>query len=304
MARWRRWAPSSRPSRSSASRSPSTRRAVRWEWRSGRISPALTALPRIAEAWGAPPWPRAVRGDIDALYESSCRGTSPSRPPTPKSTRRGRGRERLRAQGVEIGSSTGYTREIMAKITPRAAEQGFAPDSLVCTGDTSEGRPSPPTFDKGLLDLGVWPAWSAIKIDDTTVGIAEGRQRGRLEHRRRGQRQCIRALARRYESLGGGGFRASSRAGAERALCGGRASCHRSVADLLPVVALIEGALHAASGHEPGFCLRSEPKRGLRDAAQVELAPRLSSAVICNKSVSIPAASHRLDQDAPNRRTG
>jgi beta-phosphoglucomutase-like phosphatase (HAD superfamily) len=35
--------------------------------------------------------------------------------------------KQLRAEGVKIGSSTGYTREIMAEITPRAAEQGFAP---------------------------------------------------------------------------------------------------------------------------------------------------------------------------------
>lgn len=27
---------------------------------------------------------------------------------------------------------------------------------------------------KGLVDLGVWPAWSAIKVDDTEVGVAEG----------------------------------------------------------------------------------------------------------------------------------
>ena len=80
----------------------------------------------------------------------------------------------LRADGVKIGSSTGYTREIMARITPRAAEQGFAPDSLVCTGDTAEGRPSPLMFYKGLIELDVWPAWSAIKVDDTTVGVAEG----------------------------------------------------------------------------------------------------------------------------------
>ena len=84
----------------------------------------------------------------------------------------------LRAEGVKIGSSTGYTREIMGKITPRAAELGFTPDSLVCTGDTAEGRPSPLMFYKGLIDLNVWPAWSAIKVDDTTVGVAEGLNAG------------------------------------------------------------------------------------------------------------------------------
>ena len=31
----------------------------------------------------------------------------------------------------------------MAEILPVAAAQGYAPDSLVCTGDTAEGRPTP-----------------------------------------------------------------------------------------------------------------------------------------------------------------
>jgi phosphonoacetaldehyde hydrolase len=31
---------------------------------------------------------------------------------------------------------------------------------------------------KSFLDLGVWPAWDAIKVDDTEVGIAEGLNAG------------------------------------------------------------------------------------------------------------------------------
>ena len=103
----------------------------------------------------------------------------------------------LRAEGVKIGSSTGYKRAIMARITQRATKQGFVPDSLVCTGDTAEGRPSPLMFYKGLIDLGVWPAWSAIKVDDTTVGVAEGVNAGASGGRRRCSGNCIRPFARR-----------------------------------------------------------------------------------------------------------
>ena len=77
-------------------------------------------------------------------------------------------------RGIKIGSSTGYTRDIMQRILPRAAEQGIAPDSLVCTGDTPDGRPSPLMFWRGLTELNVWPAWRAIKVDDTVVGVQEG----------------------------------------------------------------------------------------------------------------------------------
>jgi phosphonoacetaldehyde hydrolase len=136
---------------------------------------ALAALPRIAQAWHHRHGRAPTQQDVDALYQVFV----------PKNLAVAADHaqlipgvagvvQALRTQGVKIGSSTGYTREIMAQIVPRAAEQGFAPDSLVCTGDTVEGRPSPLMLYKGLLDLGVWPAWCAVKVDDTPVGIAEG----------------------------------------------------------------------------------------------------------------------------------
>jgi len=81
---------------------------------------------------------------------------------------------RLRADGVKIGSSTGYTRAMMAEILPRAAQQGYVPDVVVCAGETAEGRPSPLMVWKNLVDLGVWPAEYCVKVDDAEVGIAEG----------------------------------------------------------------------------------------------------------------------------------
>ena len=155
----------------------------------------------------------------------------------------------LRAQGVKIGSSTGYTREIMARITPRASEQGFAPDSLVCTGDTAEGRPSPLMFYKGLLDLGVWPAWDAIKVDDTTVGVAEGVNAGAWAVGVAVSGNSFGLSLGDAKALASEDF-ARRRARAEGALYG--AGAHYvidSVADLMLVVAQIEGRL--ARGERP-----------------------------------------------------
>lgn len=84
----------------------------------------------------------------------------------------------LRAAGVKIGSCTGYTREMMTGILPAAAAQGYAPDLLVCAGDTPAGRPSPLMLWKNLVDLGAWPATACVKVDDAAVGIAEGRGAG------------------------------------------------------------------------------------------------------------------------------
>jgi len=80
----------------------------------------------------------------------------------------------LRARGIKIGSCTGYTREMMAGILPRAAEQGYTPDTVVCAGETREGRPSPLMLWRNLVELGVWPAEACVKVDDADVGIAEG----------------------------------------------------------------------------------------------------------------------------------
>jgi phosphonoacetaldehyde hydrolase len=85
---------------------------------------------------------------------------------------------RLRASGVRIGSTTGYTREIMAPVLPIAAEQGYAPDNVVCAGDVAAGRPTPAMMYRTFLDLEVWPAWHVVKVDDTAVGIAEGLNAG------------------------------------------------------------------------------------------------------------------------------
>jgi phosphonoacetaldehyde hydrolase len=80
----------------------------------------------------------------------------------------------LRGRGMKIGSTTGYTRSIMAEVLPRAAEQGLTPDNLVCAGDLAEGRPSPLMMYRCFADLGVYPPHSVVKIDDTEPGIAEG----------------------------------------------------------------------------------------------------------------------------------
>lgn len=136
---------------------------------------ALLDLPRISAAWtahsGAPP----TEADVDALFArvgalmraaaSACSDLIPGAAEQVA---------RLRAGGVAIGSCTGYTREMMQDILPRAAQQGYSPDVVVCAGDTLHGRPSPLMVWKNLVELGAWPASACIKVDDAEVGIAEG----------------------------------------------------------------------------------------------------------------------------------
>jgi phosphonoacetaldehyde hydrolase len=140
---------------------------------------ALINAARIVAAWearhGAPP----SEADIDRLYEVFLPMNAAAVTDFADLIDGAADTAReIRARGLKIGSTTGYTREIMERLLPVAAGQGYAPDNLVCTGDTPAGRPSPMMMYRCFLDLGVWPAWSVVKVDDTEVGIAQGLNAG------------------------------------------------------------------------------------------------------------------------------
>lgn len=80
----------------------------------------------------------------------------------------------LRNKNIKIGSTTGYTRSIMERVLPRAAEQGYTPDNLICADDLPEGRPGPLGMYQCFVDLVAYPPSAVIKVDDTEPGIAEG----------------------------------------------------------------------------------------------------------------------------------
>jgi phosphonoacetaldehyde hydrolase len=84
----------------------------------------------------------------------------------------------LRERGLKIGSTTGYTRAIMAQVTPVAAAQGLIVDNLVCADDLAQGRPGPLGMYRCFLELQVWPSAAVVKVDDTVPGLLEGRHAG------------------------------------------------------------------------------------------------------------------------------
>ncbi len=140
---------------------------------------ALMAMPHVAEAWtarhGHTPGPadidevHAVFTPMNARVVGDFAGLVPGALETVTA---------LRARGLKIGSTTGYTRDIMEKLLPLAARQGYSPDNLVCAGDLPAGRPTPLMMYRCFADLGVFPPWSVVKVDDTEPGIAEGRAAG------------------------------------------------------------------------------------------------------------------------------
>ena len=136
---------------------------------------ALLAYPQVAEAWtaanGAAPGEAdvaALMDDLGPLMRDAAAQASELIPGAAEAV------AALRAAGLKIASSTGYTREMMAPVLVRAAAQGYAPDHLVCSGETPQGRPSPLMIYKACAELGVWPLSRVVKVDDSEAGVEEG----------------------------------------------------------------------------------------------------------------------------------
>lgn len=140
---------------------------------------AVSRLASVAERW------RRARGapceelDVDRMYASfvpiqiACLAAHADLVPGTLETVAA-----LRARGIRIGSTTGYSREMMDVLVPEALRRGFAPDAVACASDVVEARPSPLMCYRAALDLGVWPLAACIKVDDTLPGIDEGLNAG------------------------------------------------------------------------------------------------------------------------------
>ena len=81
---------------------------------------------------------------------------------------------RCRELGLKIGSSTGYTRELMVDVKIAAKEQGYEPDITLCSEDAPRGRPAPYFLYEAAKQLDVYPMSSIVKVDDTILGVKAG----------------------------------------------------------------------------------------------------------------------------------
>jgi phosphonoacetaldehyde hydrolase len=84
----------------------------------------------------------------------------------------------LRKRGVKIGSTTGYTREMMDLLLKEAARRGYEPESTVCASDVPAGRPAPWMCLRNAECLGIYPMEACVKIGDTLPDIEEGLNAG------------------------------------------------------------------------------------------------------------------------------
>ena len=140
---------------------------------------ALFAYPDVAARWTAAKGAAPGEADIQRVYAALGPAMTEA---AARASRLIPGAaaaiDEIRAMGVRIGSGTGYTREMMAPILASAADQGYAPEMVVCAGETPSGRPAPLMTWKALIELDAWPARACIKVDDAPVGIQEGKLAG------------------------------------------------------------------------------------------------------------------------------
>lgn len=84
----------------------------------------------------------------------------------------------LREQGIKIGSTTGYTSQMMEQVIPRAAELGYQADCVVTPDVTGASRPTPFMLFECMRRLNVYPPQAVVKVGDTVVDILEGKNAG------------------------------------------------------------------------------------------------------------------------------
>jgi phosphonoacetaldehyde hydrolase len=85
---------------------------------------------------------------------------------------------KLRAQGIKIGSTTGYTRPMLDLLVEHASKQGYVPDCALCPDDTIGGRPLPWMCYLNAIRLGTYPMHTMVKVGDTVSDIEEGQNAG------------------------------------------------------------------------------------------------------------------------------
>ena len=86
--------------------------------------------------------------------------------------------ERFRRRGLKIGTTTGYTREMLDLLVEASAKAGYRPDCSLAPSDVGVGRPHPFMIYENAVRLQVYPLAAIAKVGDTPADIQEGLNAG------------------------------------------------------------------------------------------------------------------------------
>lgn len=139
----------------------------------------ILSMPRVREAWRAVRGSTPTKDESDVLYEMfvplqlSCLAEySTLIPGVVESV------QRFRKRGLKIGSTTGYTREMLDLLVETSAKAGYKPDCSVSPEDAGSARPGPFMLYENAIRLQVYPMASIAKVGDTPADIHEGLNAG------------------------------------------------------------------------------------------------------------------------------
>jgi phosphonoacetaldehyde hydrolase len=141
---------------------------------------ALTEVPEIAERWKGVHGKYPGQAEVDAMFadfvpmQLEClREYTTLLPGVAETT------QKLQAEGIKIGSSTGFVRSMVDILEADAKKQGYVPDASVAGDEVEHGaRPKPFMVYKNLDMLDVHPIQSVVKVDDTVSGVGEALEAG------------------------------------------------------------------------------------------------------------------------------
>jgi phosphonoacetaldehyde hydrolase len=139
----------------------------------------ILSVPRVREAWaslrGHPP----TAAELDELYNAfiplqfACLAEHSTLIPGVVTAV-----QRFRARGLNIGSTTGYTREMLELLLKQSEKAGYKPDCSLVPSDVGAGRPHPFMMYEIAVRLQVYPLAAVAKAGDTPADIQEGLNAG------------------------------------------------------------------------------------------------------------------------------
>lgn len=140
---------------------------------------AISKLPSVAERWRAKYGRECTEADIDEMFadfvpcQMACLADYADLIPGCREAVAA-----FRARGLKIGSTSGYTTEMMELLLAEAKKRGYEPDSSVCASQVPFGRPEPWMCLENAKNLRVFPMEAIVKVGDTLPDIEEGLNAG------------------------------------------------------------------------------------------------------------------------------
>lgn len=83
--------------------------------------------------------------------------------------------EQLREKGLKIGSTTGYTSDMMKNVIDGASKAGYSPDCIITPDVAGGSRPSPFMLFEAMKQLTIHSPKAVVKVGDTISDIKEGK---------------------------------------------------------------------------------------------------------------------------------